>query len=480
MHASAQRLSVLAATGMVSLMVFALLPGAAVASPVPATAVASGSWAYGAVKTVSVGPLMGDNGWTYQGNATFGYTVTIFENNTSASTFELTVFRTMGAAFSVQFCLPSCSAPTEWVNESYRAWESTTAFSNFTTQGSVVEGSSSVPAIGILNSTAFLRENVTESSDVFLPHAGQLGPHTNFLSASISGESAVTFAPALGLIPLNLSPGSSWSSTSQYNESGSAQRSYYFAAHTPLKNTILGPYSGAVSFGSNGSISLEGLYAAGSTIAFGGVTYPAITITIIGPFSVREGVIFVPSVADLFGSSTQPWNNDQNGTASAAMSTLDVKATADDHLALAASSWRFTSDSANAAEVSPPSSSGIATAVATSNPVSSTTLQGEPETTAQSSSSSGCLTTGNGCPTVAAGPLPRAWLGVIVVAGAVATVGALLALAVVSRRRSVPPPAYPNAVLYPPGSTNPAAPSGTRAPPGTPPPPEDDPLNHLW
>jgi len=54
-------------------------------------------------------------------------------------------------------------------------------------------------------------------------------------------------------------------------------------------------------------------------------------------------------------------------------------------------------------------------------------------------------------------------------------VGGLL----VSQRRRMPPPAYPNAALYPPGT---AARGARRTGPTTsePTPDEDDPLQHLW
>src|SRR5208282_1279629 len=167
----------------------------------------------------------------------------------------------------------------------------------------------------------------------------------------------------------DLTPGSSWTSTSRYNQSGAAELSYYYASRSPLKNTVIGPVSNAVSFGSNGSVGLLGSYPQDSTVQFGGVSYPAITITIEGPFSVREGVVFVPGSADLFGSTNQPWAGEQNGTATAQLSTLDLKASEGDHLGLVASSWRFASGSANAAEAAP-ESSGLTEAVASSNPVS--------------------------------------------------------------------------------------------------------------
>jgi len=481
MNASKHGTPVLIATVMGLLMVFVVASSSVAAAPLAPASTPVGAWSYGAIKTVSVGPLKATDGWTYQGNATYGYTVTVFDNNTSASTFELTIFRTMGVAFTVQFCFPTCSAPTRWVNESYRAWESTTSFTNLTTQGTVEEGTSSVPAVAIDNTTVFLRSNLTEVSDAYLPELGQLGPHTHYLSASISGDSAVTFSPSLGLFPIDLAPGDTWSSSSSFNATGAAQYSYYYAAHAPVKSTVIGPVNGTVALQTNGTVDLAGSYLAGSTFSFGGVSYPAIVLTVTGPFSVREGVIFVPTGADLFGSASQPWGSSVNGSATAAMSTLDLKMTGGGHFGLVASSWRFDSTSVNAADtISAAPTSGLGPAAVASNPVSVATVQGQPETAGQPSQTGSCLETGQGCPALPGGSAPRGLFGLVVLSGAVATVGALLALAVVSRRRSMPPPAYPNSVLYPPGATSPSAPRGAPTSPGSPTPPEDDPLDHLW
>lgn len=482
MHPSRNRAPVLIALGMSALMVFVLASSSVDAAPLAPSSTPVGVWSYGAVKNVTVGPLQSSDGWMYEGTATFGYTVTIFDNSTSSATFELTVLRTMGAAFTVRFCDPSCSSPAQWANESYRAWESTTAFANFTSQGTVLEsGVSSVPAIAIQNSTVFLRSNVTESSDVYLPASGELGPHLRYLGASIAGHSAVEFSPALGLFPDVLSPGSTWASTSQFDESGAATYSYYFAALAPVKSTIIGPVSGSASLAAIGNVSVAGAYPTGSVFQYGGVTYPAITLIVSGPFSVREGVIFVPTSVDLFGTAIQPWSGNETGTSSAQMSTLDLKLSSG-HFTLVASSWRYDSNTANAA-VAPtlePSSSGLTPSVTGSNPVSSTVVQGEPENSAQVGRTTNCLTAGSGCPSVVGPSSPRSPLGLAIVVGSVATVGALVALAVVTRRRKVPPTVYPNAVLYPPGAASPLARPGAPAPPTAPSPPEDDPLDHLW
>lgn len=481
MHGPTKLLPALLAVGVAVLFVFVSASGVVGANPVAPAPTLDTTWSYGIVKSVSVGPQHAIDGWVYEGNATVGYTVAISETNTSATTFELTILRTMGAAVSLQFCLPSCSSPTYWQDLFYRAWESTTTLANFTTQGTVDEGNLAVPAVALRNSTISVRANLTESSTGRLP--GAMGPVdlSRYLSATVAGLSTLDFSPAIGVVPTALTPGISWSSTSAFQAHGAANYSLYYHTQGPLRTMTLGPVQGPIVLDAHGNVTVAGTYSAGSTVQFGGTVYPAISLTVDGPFSVREGIIFVPAGADLFGASPAPWSGNQTATASVQQSNLDVKPSAGGPFVLAASSWRYTTQSMNPADM-PMITSGtseFAPAIAASNPVSTTTLQGQPETAVQSQSAQQCLTSGAGCPPAVGGSTPRSILGGVIVVGAVATVGALIAVALVSRRR-IPPPSYPNATLYPPGASNPPALPRAPATPGTPPRPEDDPLDHLW
>lgn len=482
-RASKSPAAVLVTITVAALLVFVLPAASAGASPLPASSTSATTWSYGAVRTVVVPPQLASNGWTYQGTVTFGYAVTIYDNSTGPSTFELTVLRTMGVAYTIQFCDPSCGAPTQWANQSYRVYETTTTFANFTSQGTVLaNGTSDVPAIALENSTTFLHANLTESSDIYLPQAGELGPHLRYLGASLFARSAVTFSPALGLFPVDLSPGSTWNSTSSFAEVGSASYEYYYAAHAPIKTVVIGPITGSVSLSTSGTVSVAGAYPAGSTFQFGGQAYPAITLVVTGPFDVREGIIFVPTLIDLFGSAIQPWAGNETGTATAQMATLDLKTGGGAHVQLVASSWKYASAAENAATASSivPASSTLAPAATSANPVSSGIVQGVPESSTQASANQQCLTSGSGCPVSSAGPSPRSLFGLAVIAAVVVVAAVAVALAVVSRRRQLPPPVYPNAVLYPPGAAAPSVPARAPGAPGAPPPAEEDPLDHLW
>jgi len=482
-RSSRSRGPVLAALVLAGLLVF-VLPAASVgAAPIPTASADTSAASYGAVRTIVVPPTTASNGWMYQGSVTFGFAVTIFDNSTGPSTFELTMLRTMGVQYTVQFCDPSCGSPTQWANQSFRVYETTTTFANFTSQGTVLQnGTSEVAAIALENSTTYLHANLTESSDIYLPLLGELGPHLRYLGANLFGQSSVTFSPALGLFPVNLSPGSTWSSTSSFTAVGSASYDYFYAAHAPIKTVIIGPVSGGGSLSTSGNVAVAGAYPAGSTFQFGGQTYPAITLVITGPFDVREGIIFIPTTVDLFGSVSQPWAGNATGTATAQMANLDIKAGSGAHFQFVASSWKYASSTENAATATSvvPASSNLAPAATNSNQLPPGTVQGLPVSSPQVSSDQNCLITGSGCPGSSSGPSPHSLLGLAVIAGVVVVAAVLIAVGIVSRRRNAPPPVYPNAVLYPPGAATPSAPGRPPAGPGTPSAPEEDPLDHLW
>lgn len=484
MRPMVRKLTVALSVALAVFMVFVLSSTSlAAATPVPATATSQTVWAYGYVKTVSVGPLTAANGWTYEGNATVGYSVILNQTNTSATTFELSVQRTMGVLFFVEFCLPSCRSPSSFANLTYHAWEVTDSFANFTTQGTVLENGKAVAAVALLNTSSTVQANLTEQGHSALPPGGggALVHRSKYLSAAVSSVSNVSFATPLGLFPLNLTSAQSWSSSSAFNASGSAAYSYYYHIAGP-KGNVSKPGSGTFTVSPSGTVTVEGSYSPQITVRFGGTTYPALRLAVVGPFSVREGFILIPSSVDLFGGSAGPWSVAQNGTATVSMSYLDAKASSGGHLGIAASSWLYRSGTTNPGDTSLAPGTGMNPATgAAVNPVANESIQGTPQSVAQAESGQQCLTTGAGCPGVPGSPNARGIFGAIVVVGVVVVVAAVIALVLVTERRRVPPTVYPNANLYPPGAAR-ARPSAPVRAPGSPPPPpaEEDPLDHLW
>jgi len=467
---------VLGALVLATLLLLVLPTGFAAASAPPA-ADSQTLWAYGAVKTVT---FQGSSfHWQYSGTGTYGYSVVLNQTNTSATSFELSANRTMGALFEVTYCYPSCSAPVYYGNESYHVYETIVSNAVLTTVGSVDEGGIPVPALALNSSESHLRANATETATSFLPMAHVVALRSHYLSANVVANSSVTFTPGLGLLPIDLTSAQSWNSSSQYVAHVGASYAYYGAASGAHGSGHVGPVTGNFSVPSSGTVSLTGNYSPSRTVDLGNVPYPEISLRVVGPFTVREGFILLPSVADLFGGGAQPWAAQQNGSATASMSYLDARIADGSHLGIAASQWVYDSSTMNPNATPPMTSGGSGLSPSVSGGADSapaTTVQGQPETVASAQSQQSCLLTGTGCPSGSTGPAPlRGIVGLLAVGVVVVVV--IAAVVLVAERRRMPPPAYPNAALYPPGTVAPRA----RAPPLTPPAPaEEDPLRNLW
>ena len=275
-----------------------------------------------------------------------------------------------------------------------------------------------------------------------------------------------------------------WTSTSNYTASGSVRSVYYFAFHGPVvTNLTVGPTTTTEDFAPNGSVSIVGSFASASGVAFGGIgAFPAIRLAVAGPFTIREGIILVPEAADLFGPLTQPWSSSQASAATVALSSIDFKPYYGGHLGLIASARTFTLSSENPANVTGQTENSTGeladvTSPMSSNPVTSTTLQGQPETVVSAQTSSQCLLTGLCSSSAGAHVLFAAAIAGVVVLGAVG----LIAVVVIADRRRIPSSSNPNAQLYPPVAFAPAVgarPAGPRTP--TEPAIEEDPLDNLW
>ncbi|MCI4365781.1 MAG: hypothetical protein L3K10_06980 [Thermoplasmata archaeon] len=463
-----------------TLMVLVLPVGVVSATSTPAADAPRTLWAYGAVETVDFHGFS-HNGWEYTGNATYGFSVILNQTNTTATTFELDVNRTMGALIHVHYCSPSCSAPRYFGNESAHFYESVAAAANFTTTGSVDENGHPVSALALNNSQTHLLANETLTASAYLPAAGLPVSRSAYVSAHVRAEASMGFSPGLGILPTDLSTAQTWNSTAQFSAHASATYSKFFASQGPLGTERLGPVLGNLSIPFNGTVSLHGAYSPSDQVTLGQVSYSEVTLTVTGPFAVREGFILVPSATDLFSGGASSWAGQENGSANAAMSYLDARASYGGHVGIGASRWVYGSSTAGpAAGIS--SDPGIAEISPSTGPrndtVPATTLQGTPEAVGSAQSQQTCLTTGSGCPAAVAAGTPnlRGLIGLVGIAVVVIVVPAAIVL--VAERRRMPPPTYPNAALYPPGGSILRARKAPEPPP--PPPADDDPLRNLW
>ena len=402
--------------GMLGVAIAALLivPGLvapASASPALLNSGTSQQWAYGAQKWVNVTEDFGNA--TYSAHAFFGWNVVFTATNTSTTTVELEAQRTMVGDYYATLCSPTCSLPTAQGNLTLTAWESDAGFANLTTNASVYESGVAVPAVGLLNDSAQVSGNISESVWLQAQHGATTLTASTELFVAGSAHAAVSFAPALGLVPLNATTGSTWNSSSTISAAGgwSATANWY---HTSvLGSTSSGSYSPSGSVSGTGTVALQGADLGNVTLA-NGASSRVIALTWSGPFDANDGVILVPHAFNLFGSAIHPWGGDELGATSVQTSDLDIAIDSFHHIHVnaAATSFGSTDSSLSAASASP--SVGPAPA-SVSTPA--TILQAQPESVAQAQSSNACDLGQCGPATTAAAGAP---LGLILVIGLVA------------------------------------------------------------
>jgi hypothetical protein len=449
---------------------------AAAAQPAPAAGPSlggPGTWAYGGLNVRSWVGTTGSYG--YDASATAGYVVILQETNGTSGNFTLSVNRTMGVILSVEYCLPSCHHPTDTATVYYHAWETVRATLGVTNGSSVfVNGTlRTVPALGLTSSSVSVQVGFRETTRVV--EAGVLVRGNN-ISAALDANASTTFAPALGLFPLALVPGESWNASSAFVQTGTATYSILVQL---LSGTMLNP-NGTIPLAATGLVAVNGTYG-GHSVRLGGANYDIVSLEVTGPFSVREGFLFIPTGADAFGGSSPSWLT--NTTASAGSSTfseenVDVAGslTHGAHLGFYASKIVWSSGTSNPA-TDAVLGGGITPALEpAASDANATTIQGSPESVTQATTDQGCLAGGVGCPTLGN---PRG-LGPLLLVGVGAVVVTVIAIALVAERRRMPRTPYPNAGLYPPGPAGTGAPGPIRRPQPPQAPAADDPLSHLW
>jgi hypothetical protein len=455
---------------------FAALGSASASSPQSSP---SGTvlWAYGAQGgSNSSGP---HNGSYESRSVYFGWHVVLTQTNFSATTFELEIVRTMGFTVYATFCNPNCVRPILYANLTVKAWEQSVGFANLTTTGTVVLNGSEVPALALVNDHAQVAGNLTESLTGTVHRLlGGTTTASGYTSVHDAATVSVTFTPSLGLIPTNLSPDDSWSSTSHFAAAGSWLGAY-IAVRTGFNGTPIGGqhvFSGSAN--GSGNISVQGAYAGPEDLDNGTLT-SAVHLAITGPFDLREGILLVPMGADLFGGPGRDWSGVQSSAETVETSALDLALHNVGHFGLMASATGYSGAVANPNQ--PGSTPSVTPAVAPGG----SQLQGQPESVPFAQSQSNCLLTSSCAgPTTVAPPVGRGIVGGLVAAAVLTAAVVGLVLLVAARRRPVRPPKSGGASVY--SGRAAATPSPNRPPTrsGTPLPPEPDegpdPLGHLW
>lgn len=452
-----------------SVLLTVCVAGIAPAAATPTPAGASPTWAYGNLSYVAFHGAAGK--YVYHGNATYGFS-TVFDEiaNSTSGVVAVHVARTLGARLAVEYCLPDCLMPRAVANYSLHAYETTNAWANLTTRGTVTENGDAVPALALENSYATVDAKLRESGTTL--SAGVLLRQRSF-ELNVTGEFGVGLSPALGLVPIgatNLTPGAAWNSSSTYSASGSAAWAWAYAESGSLVGVpVHAGDSGTIAASRTGPVGLNGSYSPGSVFGYGGQNFPAIELNLSGPFALDEGAYLVPAAAEVFGAGVHPWSTDQDGRAVVTIAEIDMHPGRfyQGRYPVVASGFTIASATDNVAAALTAGSG--ATPAAGGN---STFVQGRPESPQRAQQTQSCLISGTDC----SGPLvPRIPVRFVVVAGVGGVAVAAVVLVVAARRRP-PAPVYPNSTLYPPGRPARTAP----APPPPEKPPEDDPLGHLW
>ncbi|MDE1820124.1 MAG: hypothetical protein KGJ23_03620 [Euryarchaeota archaeon] len=452
-------------------------------------------WAWGATfEKNDQGTLTGtgptNNSWslTYSIHEFLSWNTILTQTNTSNTSFTLQSQRAMAASFFLS--AQGTNGPeSATLNVTAQGWEKDAGSANFTTTGTVLlNGTTAVAAVAVENAQSTVSGNFTATSAAQLS-GPQSGTFDGYASAAAQAQASIAFTPALGLFPMNVSTGSWWTSTSAY----SAQGSYELACHVGYSASGQGgSMGGGANCGGNGSASGSGtvtLYGADHDLDSGvpGHLYHRIALAFSTGFGfeMRDGLLFVPVHADLYGgagvASGAPGSPDAGAQMSPNYVDVDYHAS---HVGVVAANVQFAPHAA--------ASMGMGTGVgmtagsapaATSTPasgLSSYAVQAQPESPAKASSANACLLGGAGCVAAKSG-LFSPLLALIVIGVAVAViVGAVMVSR--GRRPKMPVGGYssrpPSAFLMHNAPPAPAAP----ARPGTAPRPtgQQDPLGHLY
>ena len=452
---------------------------ASAASPVPGNP--PEVWAYG--NTVSLNQTTNWVNMYGSGeilvHAFYGWVVILTQTNTSTSNFTLEGQRAVVAKLFVDYCSPTCANPTgALVNLTVVAWQRDTAFANFTENGTVnvlapPAEAGTQAALAIQNAQVYRQGNLTETASWTL-HGVHRG--SAYITTNVAADAAVTFTPSLGLVPRNVSSGESWNSSAAYQPTGEVTGRYDYNIQSPQASASgEGPIN--ASFESQGTASLYGTDVGSTGLHGDGLHYTAdeistqLFVTGLVGFHFDDGFFLAPDGSGVFshvGSLIR--GGIFFGLETAGTQYLDISSGRGlGHVGIVAAQSRYSTSSTD----------GLTTAVGGVSPAAtsgnSTNVQGQPMPTSQAESDYTSLFGSVGSGTHGLGGT----LVLLLAVGIVGVLAAVLAVAMVERRRrGVSPPV---AV-----APSPVIPPGTGRTPSTPPPAgspgstSEDPLGNLW
>jgi hypothetical protein len=392
------------------LMVAALLTtfvGGASAAPVSPSASSTVAWAYGGTNSSSGSITVGTTSLSW--SVTAGVAVIFNATPTVANTTELQVQRTVG--LSVQLSLSTANGSASFT---LKGVEVDNAYANVTNASQVDANGTMVPALGLINSSISAKASLNEAL------VGSNGSTSAFAYLNVSGaaQGAVQFAPALGLVPLNLTGITEWNSTAIATPSAAWNYSWDFAYRGWNGSSGHGGANGSGAWNSTGPVDLSGMVVSMPWAHFHDhALRTAIVLMVAGPADLYDGFLLVPHGFDLFGG--QHHDFDAESVSTSAISGHEVFVTGG-HLQVTSFSASHVAFGASTPPIALSPMGGAVPAV--SSPASAGTtgsVLAQPESVSTAQSQSHCLQFG--CS--AAGP----WYGGL--AGA-ALVGALIAAVV--------------------------------------------------
>ncbi len=438
------KLATIAVATLLALAIVPVLAASASAAPVGAgvSGGASGEWAYGGVASVSYALHAGHV--HYSLGAAAESDVIYSATNTTDNVTELTATRTTVVTVS-----ESLSGPVSSWTFNLKLAEDDQAYANVTNAATVtLTGGKIVPALGILNSSLYANVSLAASLH---GSAANLSVD-DYLNASGSAHAAVSFTPALGLIPLNLSGVTGWSASALAQGSASWDVNWTWVDH-----------GWNASGATNGSI--HGNWSKATTVTVlgrVGSTYghwsdhrarTAVGLALSGPFDLYGGILLVPHGFDLFAVGSGAIAGKGLGTTAITSESVFLSGGHVSARSITAANMT-TSGSVPAPALVTSGSGGAAPAAAPATSGSGTTVWEQPESPQAAQAQGTCMQYGSGCP--GGNHQLGALLLVLGVGGAVAIVAVALLL---TRRR----PPTGTAPAYVPvgasGATTPAPPA---------------------
>ncbi len=242
-------LSFVAALTVAAAMLLAvpMASAATASSPPPPPTIPPGSvsatWAYG--KTLNwtgneLRSFISNNSTVTQnlsesGSASIGLEVIYIQTNTSSGEMVQT-YEALTAVVSVMATYSATSSSgysaSATLNFQANGWYVVQDFLNFSNSAQVIMSTgNSATALGIENAATQVSANLNaafsaSASDSYGVTSSSYSANGT-LAASVLGNANVQFSPALGIIPLNVTPGQSWTSQSNYTDSGALQAAFH-------------------------------------------------------------------------------------------------------------------------------------------------------------------------------------------------------------------------------------------------------------